>query len=401
MAVIIYKIIRDRRRRRAAAPGERRLSPDGPDLAQEARSGTPQAAGVGEAASAVPRTPVRIGPAGSPTAPESDGEAATVVEAVDRRPAAGMPEQTGQVSGPAVIEVRGLRKYYDGVEAVAGIDLEVRAGEIFAFLGPNGAGKTTTVEILEGYRRRNAGDVCVLGVDPAQAGRDWRARIGVVLQESEPEAELTAEECLSLYAGYYPRPRPVAETLELVGLTDHRTARCGRMSGGQRRRLDVALALIGDPELIFLDEPTTGFDPAARKSAWDVIAGLRDLGKTIFLTTHYMEEAEYLADRIAVLAAGRIVARGTAATLGGRDTEAAVVSFTLPPGTPAADLPPALAGCVTRTANGHVEADTRSPLALVGVLAGWASARGIDLPDLDVHRPTLEDVYLQLTRESR
>jgi ABC-2 type transport system ATP-binding protein len=205
-------------------------------------------------------------------------------------------------SGRPVIEVRGLRKSYDGVEAVAGIDLDVRAGKVFAFLGPNGAGKTTTVEILEGYRRRTAGTVSVLGVDPAHADRDWRARIGVVLQESEPESELTVEECLSLYAGYYPRPRPVAETLGLVGLADRRTARCGRMSGGQRRRLDVALALIGDPELIFLDEPTTGFDPAARKSAWDVIAGLRDLGKTIFLTTHYMEEAERLADRIAVLA---------------------------------------------------------------------------------------------------
>ena len=304
-------------------------------------------------------------------------------------------------AGPAVIEVRGLRKTYDGIEAVAGIDLEVRAGEVFAFLGPNGAGKTTTVEILEGYRHRTSGDVCVLGADPTEAGRDWRARIGVVLQESWPEEELTAEECLTLYAGYYPAPRPVAETLELVGLTDHRAVRCGRMSGGQRRRLDVALALIGDPELIFLDEPTTGFDPAARQSAWEVIAGLRDLGKTIFLTTHYMEEAERLADRIAVLAAGRIVAEGTAATLGGRDTEASVISFTLPPGVAAADLPPALAECVTRTANGHVEADTTRPLRLVGVLAGWAQARGIDLPDLDVHRPSLEDVYLQLTREPR
>ncbi len=223
----------------------------------------------------------------------------------------------------------------------------------------------------------------------------------MVLQESQPEDELTAEECLSLYAGYYPDPRPVAETLDLVGLTDHRTARCGRMSGGQRRRLDVALALIGDPELIFLDEPTTGFDPAARKSAWDVIAGLRDLGKTIFLTTHYMEEAERLADRIAVLAAGRIVAEGSAATLGGRDTEASIVSFTLPPGVPAADLPSLVAASVTRSANGQVEAATRSPLRLAGALAGWAQARGIDLPDLDVHRPTLEDVYLQLTREPR
>jgi ABC-2 type transport system ATP-binding protein len=173
------------------------------------------------------------------------------------------------------------------------------------------------------------------------------------------------------------------------------------MSGGQRRRLDVALALIGDPELIFLDEPTTGFDPAARQSAWNVIAGLRDLGKTVFLTTHYMEEAEHLADRIAVLAAGRIVAEGTAATLGGRDGEASVITFTLPTGIPAADLPPAVAACVTSTDGGQVEATATSPLPLLGALAGWAAARTVDLPDLQVHRPTLEDIYLQLTRESR
>ena len=223
----------------------------------------------------------------------------------------------------------------------------------------------------------------------------------MVLQEAEPEAELTAGECLSMYAGYYARPRPVAETLELVGLSNHRATRCGRMSGGQRRRLDVALALIGDPELIFLDEPTTGFDPAARQSAWGVIAGLRDLGKTIFLTTHYMEEAEELADRIAVLAAGRIVAQGTPATLGGRDTEASVISFTLPPGVPVTDLPPAVADRVTRTAGGHLEAEATSPGPLLAELGSWAEAHHLDLPDLQVHRHTLEDVYLQLTRESR
>jgi ABC-2 type transport system ATP-binding protein len=356
MAIILYRSIARRRRRRSAA-----------------------------AANQTGRRPSRAGP------PEHQGDHCGTPR----------PANSRRVTAPAVIEVRGLRKTYDGVEAVGGIDLEVRAGEIFAFLGPNGAGKTTTVEILEGYRHRNAGEVAVLGSDPGQAGRDWRARIGVVLQESEPEAELTVQECLSLYAGYYPAPRPVAETLNLVGLTDHRNARCGRMSGGQRRRLDVALALVGDPELIFLDEPTTGFDPAARTSAWDVIAGLRDLGKTIFLTTHYMEEAERLADRIAVLAAGKIVAEGTPATLGGRDTEASVISFTLPPGVPADGLPPALAACVTRTADRHVQADTTSPLRLIGVLAAWAQARGIDLPDLDVHRPTLEDVYLRLTREPR
>jgi ABC-2 type transport system ATP-binding protein len=258
---------------------------------------------------------------------------AKVVEAASQQAGVPVPDGSGWSSRPPVIEVRGLRKSYDGVEAVAGVDLELRAGEVFAFLGPNGAGKTTTVEILEGYRRRDAGDVLVLGVDPAGAGRDWRARIGVVLQESQPEDELTVEECLSLYAGYYPRPRPVAETLELVGLAGRRSARCGRLSGGQRRRLDVALALIGDPELIFLDEPTTGFDPAARKSAWDVIAGLRDLGKTIFLTTHYMEEAEYLADRIAVLAAGRIVAEGSACATPKRPLSASPCRQVCPPPT--------------------------------------------------------------------
>jgi ABC-2 type transport system ATP-binding protein len=359
---ISYKGIRGHQRRgRAAAEarGEHRLSPDDSPSAQRARPGPPQPTDTGAAAS------------------------------------------TGQISRPAVIEVRGLRKSYDGVQAVAGIDLKVRAGEVFAFLGPNGAGKTTTVEILEGYRRRTGGDVSVLGVDPAVAGPDWRARIGVVLQESEPEAELTAEECLSLYAGYYPRPRPVAETLDLVGLTGHRAARCGQLSGGQRRRLDLALALIGDPELIFLDEPTTGFDPAARQSAWKVIAGLRDLGKTIFLTTHYMEEAERLADRVAVLAAGRIVATGIAAALGGRDTQAAIVTFTLPAGVLAADLPPLVTVAVTGSASQRVEARTSDPLPLLGALACWARARAIDLPDLEVRRPTLEDVYLQLTRGSR
>ena len=376
MAIIISKsIARYRRRRRvaAAAPGEQHLSPDDLPSAQEARPRARQLTDASAAAGVdVPHTPGRGDPAATAAGPRLDGRAAKVAEAASREPAARMPEGTGQVSRPSVIEVRGLRKSYDGVEAVAGIDLEVRAGEVFAFLGPNGAGKTTTVEILEGYRRRTAGEVSVLGADPARAGRDWRARIGVVLQESQPEAELTAEECLSLYAGYYPRPRPVAETLELVGLADRRTARCGRLSGGQRRRLDVALALIGDPELIFLDEPTTGFDPAARKSAWDVIAGLRDLGKTIFLTTHYMEEAEYLADRIAVLAAGRIVAEGTAATLGGRDTEAAVISFTLPSGMFAADLPPLVAAAVTDDPGNKVVARTPSPLPLLGALAGWA-----------------------------
>jgi ABC-2 type transport system ATP-binding protein len=403
MAITISKSIAGHRRRRraaAAAPDEQRPSPDGPPPTQAGPPGTPQPADARAAVSVgVPYTPARDGTAGTTGAPRPDGQA-KVAETVSPEPGTPVSDSRGGSSGHPVIEVCGLRKSYDGVEAVAGIDLQVCAGEVFAFLGPNGAGKTTTVEILEGYRCRTAGEVWVLGTDPAGAGRDWRARIGVVLQESQPEEELSVQECLSLYAGYYPRPRPVAETLELVDLAGRRSVRCGRLSGGQRRRLDVALALIGDPELIFLDEPTTGFDPAARKSAWEVIAGLRDLGKTIFLTTHYMEEAEYLADRIAVLAAGRIVAEGTAATLGGRDTEASVVSFTLPPGTSAADLPPLVAAAVTDDPGQKILARTPSPLPLLGALADWAQARGLDLPDLQVHRPTLEDVYLQLTRES-
>jgi ABC-2 type transport system ATP-binding protein len=315
--------------------------------------------------------------------------------------AAGTAPGCGASEEGVAIRVRGLRKRYGDMEAVRGIDLTVRTGEIFAFLGPNGAGKTTTVETLEGYRQRDAGEAQVLGSDPARPAAGWRTRIGVVLQESQPEAELTVKECVSLYAGYYPRPRPVAETLELVGLADRPAARCGRLSGGQRRRLDVALALIGNPELVFLDEPTTGFDPAARQSAWEMIATLRDLGKTIFLTTHYMEEAERLADRIAVIAAGRIVAEGTAATLGGRDAQASVISFTLPSGLSTADLPPAVDAAVTRRPGDKVEARLTSPLALLGALAAWAKTLNIDLPDLQVRRPTLEDVYLQLTRESR
>ncbi|MBV8385666.1 MAG: ABC transporter ATP-binding protein [Acidimicrobiia bacterium] len=299
--------------------------------------------------------------------------------------------------GAPVISVRGLAKRYGRYQAVKGIDLEVRHGEIFAFLGPNGAGKTTTVEILEGFRSRTAGEVSVLGVDPADAGAEWRDRVGVVLQESAVEPGLSVRECLELYAGYYRTPRDIGETIALVGLSEKAGALGGSLSGGQRRRLDVALALIGDPELIFLDEPTTGFDPSARRAAWEVVAGLRELGKTVFLTTHYMDEAEYLADRIAVIADGEIVAEGTPQTLGGRDHMTAAIRFTLPDGVAVRNLPAGLRPLAETQPSGGAVIRSETPLLHVQMLADWALGRGFDLPDLDVRRPTLEDVYLSLT----
>jgi ABC-2 type transport system ATP-binding protein len=290
------------------------------------------------------------------------------------------------------VHVRGLHVRYGDVEAVRGIDLDVRRGDILALLGPNGAGKTTTVEVLEGFRAPTAGEVSVLDADPMGAPRGWRDRIGIVLQESSPETDLTARECLQLYAGYYSAPRNVDDTLALVGLEEQASQEATKLSGGQRRRLDVGLALIGDPELIFLDEPTTGFDPAARRNTWEVISGLRALGKTILLTTHYMEEAERLADRIVVMARGEIVADGTPATLGGRDRAAAIVSFTLPPG---ASEPPRGASVDER---GHVVLRTERPMAELHELTGWALDRELELTDLEIRRPTLEDVYLELTR---
>jgi ABC-2 type transport system ATP-binding protein len=291
----------------------------------------------------------------------------------------------------AAVEVRGLRVRYGEVEAVRGIDLTVRRGEILALLGPNGAGKTSTIEVLEGFRSAAGGEVAVLGADPGSAPRAWRERIGIVLQDSAPELNLTVRECLQLYAGYYSAPRDVDATIALVGLEERADAEATKLSGGQRRRLDVALALIGDPELIFLDEPTTGFDPAARRQAWEVIGGLRALGKTIVLTTHYMEEAERLADRIVVMARGEIVADGTPATLGGRDRAAVLVAFTLPPGAVAPPL-----GAVD--AQRRVTLRTERPMAALHTLTGWALERDLELTDLEIRRPTLEDVYLELTR---
>jgi ABC-2 type transport system ATP-binding protein len=303
----------------------------------------------------------------------------------------------GRARSEPVVSVRGLVKRYGGREAVAGIDLQVRRGEIFAFLGPNGAGKTTTVEILEGFGQRTEGQVSVLGQDPATAGGAWRDRVGVVLQETEPEPGLSVRECLALYAGFYRAPRDIDQTIALAGLTGKAGALGTRLSGGQRRQLDFALALIGDPELIFLDEPTTGFDPSTRRAAWDVVAGLRHLGKTVFLTTHHLDEAEYLADRIAVISAGRIVAEGTPATLGGREHMTTAISFTLPDHVHARDLPPGLSPLTGPGPGGATVLHSQRPLVDLQMLGNWALGHGFDLPDLDVHRPTLEEVYLSLT----
>jgi ABC-2 type transport system ATP-binding protein len=295
-----------------------------------------------------------------------------------------------------VISARNLLKAYGSNEAVRGIDLEVRSGEVFAFLGPNGAGKTTTVEILEGYRERDGGEVSVLGSDPVAADRSWRQRVGIVLQECRMEPKLTVRETLRMYAGYYGAPREVEETIELVGLAAKAGERAERLSGGQQRRLDVGVALIGDAELLFLDEPTTGFDPSARRQFWDVVSGLRELGKTVFLTTHYMDEAQALADRVAVIADGRLVGEGTPDELGGRGEAASEISFGLPDGVAAAELPVAAADAVA-SGNGRLLLRTTDPTPLLNQLTGWALERGIELSRLEVRRPTLEDVYLELT----
>ncbi len=299
----------------------------------------------------------------------------------------------------SVISVQGLRKSYEDLEAVKGIDLEVEKGEIFAFLGPNGAGKTTTVEILEGYRPRSAGEVSVLGIDPQTANRRWKNRVGFVLQESRLVPELTPREAVEQYAGYYAHPRNIDETVDLVGLGDKANVRTSKLSGGQQRRLDVALALIGDPELLFLDEPTTGFDPSARRQAWDVIGGLRDLGKTVFLTTHYMEEAQTLADRVAIISAGRIVASGSPDDLGGDRKESTEISFRLPTGVRAPDLPFAVRTSA-RIDAGAVSLTAEDPIPLLRELTNWAAERGVGLPGLTVGAPSLEDIYLELTEDS-
>jgi ABC-2 type transport system ATP-binding protein len=274
------------------------------------------------------------------------------------------------------VTVDRITKAYGETEALRGVSFEIRSGEVFSLLGPNGAGKTTTVEILEGYRRRDAGSAEVLGADPERAGGSWRQRIGVVLQQSELYPNLTVEEMIALFAGYYERPRDVADVVRLVGLEEKRTSRVRSLSGGQKRRLDLAVALAGDPELLFLDEPTTGFDPAARRAAWEMIRSLRALGKTILLTTHYLDEAEQLADRVAVLRGGRVVAVGPPAELTGA--------------TPATEIR-------YRRNGEEVVLQTEEPTRTLHELTGKALAQGVELEGLTVRRPTLEEVYLALT----
>ena len=294
----------------------------------------------------------------------------------------------------SAVEVRGLIKSYGSDLAVAGIDLSIGRGEIFALLGPNGAGKTTTVEILEGYRRRDGGDVAVLGLDPGRQRARLKKQIGIVLQSTGVDRYLTVTETVTMYAGYYPHPRRVDEVIELVGLIDKRGARVVTLSGGQQRRLDVAIALAGDPALLFLDEPTTGFDPNARHEAWHIVKDLAALGKTVVLTTHYMDEAQNLADRVAVIARGRIVAEGAPATLAGRDTVRPVLSYRLADGV----QPPS--GFADRiSADGEVQFASEDLTTDLYRLTGWAIDHGLRLDSLQVLRPTLEDVYLQLTED--
>jgi len=301
-------------------------------------------------------------------------------------------EVIGVRGEPLAVQVRGLVKSYGDVAAVRGIDLDIHRGEIFALLGPNGAGKTTTVEILEGYRPRDSGEITVLGYDPRHERALLKRRIGVVLQSTGVEPYLTVSETVTMYANLFPHPRPVDEVIDLVGLTAKRNERVNHLSGGQQRRLDMAISLAGDPELLFLDEPTTGFDPAARREAWEVVKDLASLGKTVLLTTHFMDEAQYLADRVAVIAHGQVVAEGTPSTLGFRDRAKVLVRYRLPAGfVPPAGLysPPG--------SDGFVEVAVDNAVADVHRLLQWAIDERLDLDGLEVRRPSLEDVYLALT----
>ena len=294
---------------------------------------------------------------------------------------------------PAV-SVRGLVRSYGSVRAVDGVSFEVEAGEVFALLGPNGAGKTTTIEILEGFRERDAGEVRVLGIDPGdrRSGQRLRSQLGVVLQELAVEPFLSVRQVLERNAGYYPAPRPVGEVIELIGLAEKADAKVKTLSGGQQRRLDVGLGIVGNPALLFLDEPTTGLDPAGRRTSWELVRRLAGEGTTVILTTHYMEEAEALADQVAIIASGKIVAHGPPASLGGRDQGAATIRFQLPAGVTPADLPVAVVGD-----GPSVELRTDRELEALYELTRWAIEHEVRLTGLTVSRHTLEDVYLQLT----
>ncbi len=306
-----------------------------------------------------------------------------------------VPAQPLPRSGPAhelAVEVRGLVKSYNGTQAVRGIDLAIRRGEVFALLGPNGAGKTTTVEILEGYRTRDDGEVSVLGVDPGHERAKLKSRIGIVLQSTGMDRYLTVRETIAMYATFYAHPRPVDEVIHLVGLEEKSTTRVSRLSGGQQRRLDVAIALVANPELLFLDEPTTGFDPSARHEAWEVIRSLATLGMTVVLTTHYMDEAQFLADRVAVVVDGRIVAEGPPASIGGRDVANARIRYRSPTGATPPDGLHAPAG-----PDGYIVIQPRDVVQALHQLTGWAIDHGMALEGLQVTRLSLEEVYLSLT----
>ena len=304
------------------------------------------------------------------------------------------------MTSATTISVRDLRKTYGETPAIRGITFDVGAGEVFGLLGANGAGKTTTVEILEGYRPRTSGNVDVLGTDPGRPTRAWRERIGLVLQDCELDQTLTVRETVTLFACFYPRPRKVDETIELAGLGAKRDAFVGTLSGGERRRVDVALGIVGDPDLLFLDEPTTGFDPSARHAAWTMIDGLRELGKTIVLTTHYMDEAQRLADRVAIMRAGELIATGTVEQIGRTLGSEVIVRFRLPDGVPARRVAAEVGARVDMT-GGEATIRTAEPQSLLYRLTGWAEREGRHLEALEVVRPRLDDMFLELMSTER